>query len=93
MHLPGVVTRLRCRLFSPLPAPVCVVCMSASACSAAKAAQPDRALEIDPLEHGKHQEVRSLGGRERQEGLWGFGGVWGMGRRRMGRSVLCGREG
>lgn len=27
--------------------------------SAAKAAQPERALEVDPLEHGKHQEVRA----------------------------------
>jgi hypothetical protein len=30
-------------------------------CSAAKAAQPERVLEVDPLEHGKHQEVRTGG--------------------------------
>lgn len=32
-------------------------CLGWSACSAAKAAQPERVLEVDPLEHGKHQEV------------------------------------
>ena len=31
----------------------CVLCVP----SAAKAAQPERALEVDALEHGKHQEV------------------------------------
>lgn len=35
--------------------PVCM-CMCA-ACRAAKAEQPDRVLEVDPLAHGKHQEV------------------------------------
>jgi hypothetical protein len=40
--------------------PVCV-CVCVCPCRAAKAEQPDRVLEVDPLAHGRNQEVSDLG--------------------------------